>query len=357
MSKPISLKKLKEFLEKKGYIIYKYYNENNLCKFIEVVSTRNSLYFLVYIPSNYRFGLKYNEGYRLHSVTANSLSKNGICESPDASQIDNIYTEIEAPESITASEDIPKKLEEKYNCPIELKKFGNKQMGYLKDLDRQTSRLKHCTQNTNYSIAIFYQGFLYISGDDHGYYVENYPQTDKRKMLLVIDITLLYEKISTIGEEIFQMTQGIHNILGKNQQTLYDTIQLMLDKLASYSLTNITPDKLDDKLNSFEKNIEGSSTGLVSLRQKEGDIIKRMKELSIQNTKGIHNDIDRVTHKKKLEEQLSELDKQKENNLKVVFSSKENIDNLLLATDKIYFDSILLLDELTKNFQLAENLS
>lgn len=354
---PLSLSKLTSYLEKKGMMIYRYYIEDKDCMYLEIISSLSTCNFFVYLPSKLRFSVSDipSSGCKINMFPIPvKKSKDSIAKSPDKEYIESMYMNDENKEKLNEN------LEEHYNHPIELKSSAASNLVYFRDLSRQVDRLKFSVSNISYNIVVIYQGFLCITGDDYGYFLSNYPCEDIRKLYVLLNIEILYDKISCVEEEITQIVTGIYRILDKNTSLLYENMIEMLERLCSFPLDGLSDDTLISIRDNKREKLEEYLSSLTKEMTSEKDIIKKLRNISEQRKnqgiKGIYEDIDRVGNRKKLEEALNGIEKKKEGIINNIFSEKEAVNSFSLTVDKILFDNIILVNEILKNLDGLKDL-
>ena len=72
--------------------------------------------------------------------------------------------------------------------------------------------------------------------------------------------------------------------------------------------------------------------------------------------KGLHNDIDRSHQTSKLEKEISDIQKIKEEIVKALFELKSKKEDTMLMVDKIMFDNNVMIECVIRNFSELEKI-
>lgn len=358
----LSLNKLEKLLSKRGLIPKKYFTIDGLIIYIEVLSIPNADSFMLYIPSKY--DIEIGEGDDVFKIRYVDITEDGNIPSDYAGEPDNFDLDKEYDgDDIDLSPDAQHKnmegyLEEKYNHPVSLKDHKNikKDIGVqLREVFRQLRRLKFCTKNLKYKLAIIFNDYLCCIRRDDTYeclFVHSSGGSDERKLMVTIDLETLYEKIDSVSIDIKTVREGIYRVLDKNQgkhirnmqkilekkNTLVTFSEVVLSKKAQYSkyLTNLEQ-MLSDLTNAEKKNVE-------KLMQIED---KYSGEASL---KSMHSDIEKTHQIAKYENELSRINGVKQELIRNILIVKTKHENLSLQVDNIMFDNIIMIDAILKNF-------
>lgn len=84
------------------------------------------------------------------------------------------------------------------------------------------------------------------------------------------------------------------------------------------------------------------------------ELNKKYKDPSLN--KGLHNDINRTHEISKLENEISDIQKIKEEIIKTLFELKNKKENTMLMVDKIMFDNNVMIECVIRNFSKLEKI-
>lgn len=356
---PLSISKLEKMLASKGFIPSKYFVMHSICVYIEVVSLTDADTFLLYIPSKYKFvarkgsnvfKIKYLDIENKNDNTADDFA--GV---QDEHTIENKYGEIDVGLSpSTNSHNIAPYLEENYKRFIKLKDVSDDDIKELQNIFRQLKRLRFCVQNVKYKIAILYKNFLCsIKRDDtiECYVIGKFNSKNLKKLYVTVDLELLYEKMDSLMLNMETIRKGLYHILDKNHFTHTRTLQKLLEEKGD--ITQFSNNAYAKKIE-YEKYLDESNNMLTAITLSEQSKLKQIYELNDKyndnGLKGLHNDIDRTHQVSKLEDELKDIQKIKEDIVKTIFDLKAKRENTMLTVDKIMFDNTVMLECILRNF-------
>ena len=160
----LSLNKLEKLLANKGLLIKKIFMIEELCVYLELLSTSNAEICMLYIPSKYE--IKINRKENVHTLHYLDVDENGNIAQDYAGELDNFdlekkYDEVEIDlDPIDKKQDIEERLEENYNHPVSLKDISKTDKKMLREVFRQLRRLKFCVQSIRYKICIMFKNYI-----------------------------------------------------------------------------------------------------------------------------------------------------------------------------------------------------
>ena len=378
---PLSLSKLKDLLFDKHLIFKQYYSLHSYITFIEVVYTKTAESFLLYISNEYHFyddTIDREDLFKIKlinreedNLTGGVSKRNNIAEkyakSPDNFDIEDKYDEINLEDDYIDSKHnntdktFENRMVECYKRPVWLCEISKEDETQLREIIRQIYRLNFCTKNIRYSISIQYKNYLCVLNKEKDtidcYLLKNGDRDDNsRKLLIVADLELLYEKLNTIITDILQVNNGIFNVLNKNQKIHTNSLDNMIQKrtdIIGYS------NLLLYKKNEYNSYIEKYKILLQHITDKEtivyNDIIN-IDRIYSETNQSFNKDINISHAKNKKQEELRKILVAKEKVLSNIIKLKKELNNINLITDKILFDNIIMLDTILKNFNQLENL-
>lgn len=354
----LSIFKLEKLFASSGFLINKYFGMGGICMFIELISIKDGSSFMIYIPSKYEFNLPNGKNvYKIDYLDTQS-NDDKVDEYIDSrsDQIEKNYNDIEFIMSPPKKNnlDMTRHLEESYNRPLTLKNLSEHDSCVIKDINRHLNRLKYCIQHIKYSVGIHYKN--YIASIRHGeiniYFIKKYQGDDLRKLFIVADLELFYEKIETINNDISVVKEGIYNVLNKNHSSHTNRLKKMIDEKNNFI---DSADSIYKKKTEYEFNIQRFEKLLYDINKSEKDMIKKIykyqERLRDEKTSGIHGDIEKIHIKNALEQELKKITSVKQDIMKNLNILKGELENIFLSTDKILFDNIIMFDLIIKNFK------
>jgi hypothetical protein len=351
---PLSITKLEKMLMLKSFIPVKYFTMNKTCVYIEVMYAQQAETFLLYIPSKYSFEI--NSGTRdIHKIKYVEMSgeentADNYAGADDDSAIERKYDEVDL--GLIAGDDIEPQLEEKYKKDITLKDISTGDSKEIKEIVRQLKRLKYCVQNVKYKIAIIYKNFICaIKRDDtiECYSIKKYNAKSIKKLYITVDLELFYEKMDSLMLNIESVRAGICQVLDKNHLTHTKTLHLLMedrDDIFRFS-ESVYAKKLE-----YEKYLANTTKMLNDISESEKVKIEKIYEINESYKSGHSNtgNVERSHTLSKLESELVDIQRIKEDLVKTIFELKSKRDNTLLSVDKILFDNNIMIDAIIKNF-------
>ena len=363
---PLSIHKLDNLLASKGFVSNKYYTIENVCVYIELVSMSDADVFLLYIPSKYKFSVKNKSNvYKLKYFDYDNDEENTADDyagEMDEHLIENTYREIDIginPDN--KDPNIAEYLEQNYKRTIKLKDISDQDNKEVRDIVRQLKRLRFCVQNVNYKITIMYKNYICsIKRDDsiECYSIKKYQGHTQKKLFITTDLETLYSKIDSLTLNLSTIRKGLYHILDKNHFTHTKTLQRLLEtknEIMEFS------DRAYSKKTKYDRYYKEAIDMLESIKVSEKQKISSMYELKKKYkdtslNKGLHNDIDRTHQISKLEEELSDIQKIKEEIVKALFDLKSKKEDTMLMVDKIMFDNNVMIECVIRNFSKLEKI-
>lgn len=363
---PLSIDKLDKLLETKGFVSNKYYTIEDLCMYVELVSISDADVFLLYIPSKYKFSVKNKSNvYKLKYFNYEDEEENTADDyagEMDEYLLENTYREIDI--GINAGHkdpNIASYLEKNYKRPIILKDISEEDNKEVRDTVRQLKRLRLCVQNVNYKVTIMYKHYICsIKRDDsiECYSIKKYNGSKYKKLFVTTDLETLYSNIDSLKLNLTTVRKGLYHILDKNQFNHTKTLQRLLDTKndiiefsdRAYS-KKLEYDKYYQEAVDMLKNIKNSEKQKLSVLF---ELNQKFKDPSLN--KGLHNDIDRTHQLSKLQQEISDIKKIKEEIVKTLFDLKSKKEDTMLMVDKIMFDNNVMIECVIRNFSELEKI-
>lgn len=358
----LSFSKLESFLISKGYTPCVYYTMDRECIFVEVISRNASGSFLIYIPSKYSIRID-SGSVNVYNLVLTDLSN--MDDMNDDEKLD-IYEKIDLDDTESGGnkEDT---LEEIYKRSISDKKSVSMKQN-MGEIYRQLRRFRFCVQASRYKLGIGYTNILGIIRRDDSiecYEVEGIRRNHdvnayKNKLYVIIDLDMLYENLNSIDDDISKIRNGVYNILDKSRDILIkhferitsslsnimDVISKIGNKREEFILHN---DKLRHMIQSLDRAELKATTSLNDLYSKKG----------IDGSgqyKSMQNDITKAHSRKKLEDELEHISNMKKEVYLFSNDTKSDMDNFMLVSDRGLFDSIVMLNNVSKNLEEIQKL-
>lgn len=363
----LSIEKLEKLLASKGFVSSRYYVMHGLCVYIEIVSIEQADVFLLYIPSKYKFAVK-SKGGNIHKIKYLDIDEtedntvDNYAGEPDKHAVENAYREIDVGISPNGKGDnIAPYLEENYKRTITLKDISDEDSKEIRDIVRQLKRLRFCVQNVKYKISIIYKNFLCaIKRDDsiECYVIKKYPTKNCKKLFVTTDLEMFYEKMDSLILNMSTIRKGLYHILDKNHFTHTRTLQRLLEE--KNDIMGFSDRSYAKKLE-YEKYLKEAVKMLNAIKISEKEKMAHIYELNEKYRdpvlrRGLHNDIDRSHQISKLEAELADIQKIKEDIVKTIFDLKTKREDTMLMVDKIMFDNNVMIECVIRNFAKLEKI-
>jgi hypothetical protein len=355
---PLSIEKLETFLNNKGFIPNKYFVLDSYCYYIEILSIKNSEIFLLYIPTKYNFKIKKGNNVYKIEYTDLDFEKDttdiDYTDNIDENDIEKCYGRYELDINFNDKNDtISSQLENNYKKNIILSNIEKKDSREIKNITKQMNRLRFCIQNIKYKISIMYKNYICsIKRDDtiQCYSIKNYSGVIQNKLYITADLEILYSNIESLVLNIQTIKEEIEHILEKNY---FSHIKIIHKLLQEKNDIIKFPDNAYNKKKIYEEYLEESNKMLEDSITSEKNIIDKIYELNeTYNTdiKSLNKDIDKIHHLSHLNNELSNIQKVKEDIIKTILDLKIKKYDLILIIDRIMFDNSVMLDLILKNF-------
>lgn len=354
----LSLSKLERFLSSKDFITKSFFNYEDSCIFVEVININTTDTLFIYINSSYEldaskkqalFDLKYLD---TGDPDFEDDIKDKYAKEPDSIDIEKNYEEIDLSEG--KRENMEEFLEDNYKSELSIRDVGNDDIKRLKEISRQLKRMKFCVQNINYKLAIVYKNYLCVinrHNDIDLYQIKGYEGDDLRVLHVMIDLENLYDSISTVNSDISTIRAGVRNIFDKNQRKQMVSFERLMAEGQSISLfiQNFTNKKIQ-----YEEYLQKLYSMNDTVLQSEKDILNKIRDIRDSGSGGIQNDI-QISHSvSKYETELNNIKSTKHKIVKNIFNIRNKLDDMILYTDKVFFDNLVMFDTIIKNINSLE---
>lgn len=351
---PLSITKLHDLLNDKGYIPNKYYIMDGMVFYIELFAIQTADIFLLYIPSKYNFSIKPGDNvYKIKYINMNDSEtiEDEYAGSPDNIDIEGTYGDV----NIELSPDknkLEEHLEESYRHPISLKDISKDDTTVLKALYRQMRRLRLCVQNIKYKLAIVYKNyFCSIRRDDSidCILIKHFPRTDSKKLMIIADLEILYEKGENMIEDIHTVRDGIYKVLEKNHNMHSRVINKMTENKKDIALIPQQAQLKKQQYDTLLSQLEQMLTTMLNAEKETMEQMYQIEKEAVSKT-GLQSDISKVHEKARLEKELDRISFLKSEITKNMIAVRNKRENVILSIDKIMFDNTIMFDCMIKNF-------
>lgn len=357
----LSLDKLKEFLKQNGYFINRYFIKNNFCSFIEIITEKSAHSILLNIPSKYNFQYMNEKEFVFNLKKIKSKDRNDIEDYAFISEtkIQETYNDVNIPHTFLPDDHtVPMSdhLNNTYKHHVILDELESKNYVQVKNIFRQLKRLRYSVHGISHKVAIFHSMFLgYLDQNDaiHIYEIENTTRTSKRKISIVVDFDIFYDKITILEEEINTIVKSIYSILNKNQKTHTRNIHFIMNN--KEEIVKQSEDIMKRK-DEYLALIDKYKKLLDELQVHEKTKMFELGQLEYNVSESFHSDMKRNYKKKMIETEIQKMQQTKSKLFNSIRELRELNEHITLSIDTILFDNIIMLDQIFNNFKLIEKL-
>jgi len=344
----LSIQKLQNLLESKGFIPMKYFTLDGFCFYIEVWSTKSAEIFLLYIPSKYEFeNRSTKDSFKMKQINMKENNEDISETITKKNHVEDIYTG-----KIQLSphkEKMRNHLEDGYKQEISLSDIPEEDIVGIKAVYRQLFRLKYCVQNLKYKIGIIYKNYMCVIRRDDSincFVLKGYPKENK-KFYIIIDLETFYDKNDKILEDIHTVQSSVFKILERNQVSHSVVLSKMIDN--KKEMENI-PEKVYIKKANYENMLKRLENQLAVMLESEEKVNTELKNLLSNTSTNLQNDITRAHERTKLEKELEKIIGIKGRITSTISFLRDKLSTTILAIDDIMFNNAIMFDEIIKNF-------
>lgn len=358
---PLSIDKLQDFLATKGFMPVRFYLLDDLVFYIEVLSSQSASTFLLYIPSKYEFSMsKGSNVFKIRYVDMEGSSDN-TAEEYGGGNVDiaSVYGGATIDLSPDRDTKLETHLEDNYRRPISLNDISDEDQTDLKSLYRQMRRLRYCVANIKYKVGIVYKNYICAIRRDDSidcFSIKHYPRTPSKKLMVIGDLEMFYEKNEKMDEDIQKVRKGIYDILQRNQGYHTRVISKILEN--KQELTSFAEKSIIRK-NRYDANLIRLQKMLATMNLAERKTMAELYELEEKrndpNRQGMHNDIATAHRKVQLEGELTKISGIKQEIMRNISILRQRREDNVLSVDKIMFDNTVMFDTMVKNFAQLKN--
>lgn len=353
----LSFSKLERFLSTKELIPRTFFTIGNNCSIIEVVNVNSTNNLFIHINNNYELDVsKKQDVFKLKIINISNnddfLSddiKDKYANEPDDVDIEKNYDEIDIIES--KRENMENFLEDNYKKELFIRDINKEDTSRLKEIHRQLKRMRFCVQTLKYKVSILYKNYLSIINTENEieiYHIKNYEGEDNRSLYVIIDLESLYNNINTVNQDIINIREGLYHIFEKNQKKHLVNFEKMLTE--GQSIFSFI-ETFNQKKNQYEQYLQKLYSMNEDLNQTEKDRTDKIQSIrdEYESKAGLQSDIQKSHIISKYEAEIKEIKSTKHKIVKNIFEIKSKLDDMVLYTDKIFFDNLIMIDSILKN--------
>jgi len=359
---PLSIDRLNQLLEKKGFTCRHYYVVDGHCKFIEILSINTIDSYLLHIPDKYKFEPRTSDRHLVSKIKPIQIINPNNMEQKYTGGIDNLqitesYDEIELksqyPHQMKEFEDIDMEanLTAQYRRPIILKDVADDDNTTLQCIFRQLTRLRFCVQFLKYKFSILFRDYLVTLNSKSTIECfrikHNYNSSDERHLYITIDLEVFYENAKILLEDLDQLQNGVRAILDKNQQVQTKHLEVMLTKQQDLIKTL---DSFTENKQQIRYELQRFKELFNTVDESINDLVHQVNELNnlIPQNTGVKQD-KLIKQKHSIYIRLTQLYGKKEEIAKSIIYYRKNEHHISLNIDRILFDNNIMLDKIFKN--------
>jgi predicted DNA-binding protein YlxM (UPF0122 family) len=301
----------------------------------------------MYIPSKYTFEMKTPED--ANGTPMYIIRYINIAQEVDKETEAGIYggVKIELP----PDGDMAEHLEGHYKDGVALKDIAKEDTPVLKTIYRQMRRLRHCVQDIKYKLGISYKNYLCAIRRDNSvdcFLLKNHSREQTNKQFFVImDLETFYDKKDAIIEDLQSVRLSIYEMLNRNQAWHASLLGRVMENRQDMILL---PQKVELKRKEYDKYLAQLASLLSTLAMAEKRNITETEQLTDKTLPGLSGDIDRAHRQNILQKELENIKTLQKEISKLAVVIREKKDNIILSTDNIFFDNVILFDRVVKHF-------
>lgn len=329
----LSFKKLYQLIESHEFYNCHFFSIDNSCVYVNLISKVDNNSYMLYIPSKYDINMDRYKSYELKEISNINSSKDIVLEygyDHENKEREDMYHDHGTHKDVNEFN-----LMDNYKSEININNTRSRDNEEVKCLYRQMKRLKYSVENLDYKLVILYKSYLCSITRDNQiscYYIKNYdPEQSIKTILVCADLEILFNKHTRIHSELIQVKTGIEKIINKNYVTNTRYIGELVN--TNINITNIH-NIIISKRNNFTTLYNQVNTLLKDVNEKEKTIRQ-------------------TTNNQEVLEKIIKTRAKLIMKLNKIVSHK---DNLMLLYDKIFFDNIIMLDKISKNIKLLNEI-
>jgi hypothetical protein len=331
----IDAKKLKKTLEKHNIYVIEYFCMDNDCAMLKCFLSKVCEYLLIYIPSALRFEMNvsdYKNAYELVDLDENT-------ENDDYSKSDKVpdMDTIDEDKSVSTYQELTKK----YQKSISLD--GNDEPVQRK-LKRQIDRLRLPFKRLKYELALQSGRTLSVAFDDSisMFRLKGYENDVNRNVLFLINVNDFIEEIELVDEHIHTIKNQFYDIIRKVSISNLESIS---DQISDYKSVM---SKIIEKKESYIKLINEYKSLYQRAKANEKELIEEYKQKLQAADSSVKKSMIEGMYDKKIKEHYSA----KNEIVKRGMILALGYQTALLILEETSFDNTIMIDRVSKNFEL-----
>ena len=341
----MSLDRLKELFESKGFVVNNLFVKDGFYKFAEIVNFKNATSLIVLISDKHKIPA---EGSGKHEYT---LVKKEIGETQERFSNDaNIRSSYQEIDHISRALETEADLTELYDKPISIKGEETRSKEKFLGTIAQLRRFKLCVRNIPYKFVLFDDDCVCLLNSDsdiESYYITDYTHK-KRKIFISVSLENFYEA-SSIEKDVLKITEQFYDILNTNQKIETTKIQNMIDAKRNVVVQSNRILEIKKKL--FEK--------IKKLQSQHHEIVEKITSAQ-QKLKGLRSSSSNDTATRaniiKFTQDIEKYNEQQHDIVKTIIETRKELDEVCLVVDNILFDNMVMLSQIAHNFKVLEML-
>jgi len=347
----LSYNKLEKIINNNNFIIDSVFSIKQFCTFLKLVNIFGDTFY-IYIPSKYSIDVTHAKTnlFNIKEIEIEDLDIDDYIQDKDDLELQKDYNNIQIEQDIT---DFKKSLENSYDQQIKLKNVNDQNKLCLTQIFRQIRRLKLCLENTSYNILITFRNFICLNKDSFNRIFlindNKYVFFDQYNLHIFMILDTFIDNITTVNNDITTLTEGISQILNKNQTKHSLKIAKMLEIQSKLSINSNKINKIKQEYDMFLIRLKNILNNILINEKKIMNDIKQLNQHRYKSN--IHDDIQKSKNISLLQNKLMQIRQLKNDTIYKIIEIKKKYFNISLKTDKIMFDNSVMLDTIINNFQ------
>lgn len=351
---PLSISKLIELLQEKGFIASKFFVMDGYCFYIELFAINTADIFLLYIPSKYSFAMKEDQNsHSTYKIKYIQIDTSILTDEYKKANLQDIYENAKIHLS-PDNKDLENHMENNYKKAISLPDITESDFLCVASIVKQLNRLKFCVEDVNYKIGILYKNYLCAIRRDNtidAMYIKHFPRIESKKLYIVVDLETFYQKNEEILENITSVRNGVYKILEKNWGNHTTIMRKMIENKRDIIMI---PQKAQEKKQQYEMLINRLEKALKIIQKIYSDLRESFIRFDTQKTDGISNDVQNTYKKDQIKKEMEKLHELQTDASKNILYLRDKREDAIIDIDKIMFDNTIMFDQMIKNFALLK---
>lgn len=355
----ISISKLQQFIEEKGFVIKTIYHSQSTVKFIKIVSIHLAEVFILTIPTNYSVSTKpeydsISEEVEFFDVTNNTnlfvqnSSENSRELAPIIdSKIDQVLNEDYKKDIIINNSS--KSYHRSYDKKIQLNSSNN--ISAFSFSLRLLNRLCYSVIDIPYDLAILHHKYLVVTNKENkdGYIIKNEHPDIEYQMFICFNIEIFYK--SDIVNNSKHIYSCIYKLLDDNAMISFKKINNLNP---FYKSNGSTIKALVSKKNVFLTAIKDLQSLITNIKKTQLENEEKLRKLTLKITSGesssLHHDEYNTFEKQKINNELEKLEQLQLKSTQSILDTRLKVNNIVFTLDTVLFDNLIMLTNVSSNF-------